>query len=94
MSDQFASLRDRINWFQEPGALRTPVIDIVNAIQHLPPHWRVMSVAYTMYIICKVIGIDANDIYVKIRRMENHVNGPFANQIEAMTNYVKGEFNE
>lgn len=89
----FSSLRDRIRWFQEPGALRTPVIEIIDAIQKYPGHWQVMAVAMTFKVMCNGTGIKPQDILDRIDRMESHVDGPFSKQIKAMTEYVKGEIN-
>lgn len=90
----FASVRDRVRWFQEPGALRSPVILIINAIQSLPAHFQIMAVAMTFRVMCKGTGLSPQDILNRIDRMESHVDGPFSNQIAAMTEYVKGELND
>lgn len=91
---EFASLRDRIRWFQEPGALRTPVISIIDSIQRLPGHWQIMAVAMTFRVMCNGTGIDPYEILTRIASMERDVDGPFSKQIQAMTEYVKGEIND
>ena len=87
-------LRDRVMWFSQVESLRTPMVAIIDAIQHLPGHFQIMASALAFYTLCKGAGLDYIEIIQMIERMEKHVDGPYANQFKAMKEYAKHELNE
>lgn len=87
------SLRDRIQWFSQVEALRTPMVSVVDVVQDLPGHWQVLTTGLTFYILCKGAGVEPIEVLRLMERFEKDVDAPFANQFQAMLAYAKGELN-
>ena len=85
------ALHSAIRWFDRPTTLREPIVRLISANQKEPPHHQVMALALTLELVCRAIDMDAVGIVERARRMVNDVDGPFANQWQAMTAYAKGE---
>lgn len=86
------TINDRISWFTDLSALRRGAfrtLDLMqteksHAVQYLGPLTAAVAMAETL-------GRDPHDDVSRIRRMMADVNGPFAEEINAIKDYTKGE---
>ena len=89
-----SALRDRISWFTQVPALRTPVVQIINAIEEYPGHFQVLSSGLTFLTLCRGGGVDPHEVLQMLIKMERDADAPFAKQFIAMKEYARNELNE
>jgi hypothetical protein len=88
------SLRDRVLEFGDHGALRQPLVTLVDKLQDMPPALQILAPAATFVCMCRGAGLEPAEVLQLTERMERPIDGPFANQWAAMRAYAKGELNE
>lgn len=88
-----SSLSDRIRWFTQVPALRTPVVKIISSIEDLPGHWQVLATGLTFFTLCRGARVDPFEVLQTIVKMEKDADAPFAKQFIAMKQYAENEIN-
>lgn len=88
------SIRDRVFEFGNVGALREPLVAVIDKLQDMPPQLQIIVPAVTFLCLCRGVGINPIEVLQLVERMEKPVDGPFANQWAAMKAYAAGELNQ
>ena len=85
------SIKDDVKWFAKIASLRTTLVLVIDAVQSEPPQNQILGAGLAFYTMCKGVGIDPHETLEMLYRMESDIDGPFANQFQAMLEYAKGE---
>jgi len=70
------------------------MVALIDKIQDLPGHFQILSVALTLYCLCKGGGVDYIEVMKMIERMESDIDGPYSRQFAGMREYAKHELNQ
>lgn len=64
---------------------------MLDALQFHPPEVQLDSLALALVAMSTVVGLDPHEMVARAKRMLPDVDGPFTDQVSAMTDYAKGE---
>jgi hypothetical protein len=71
--------------------LREPSFRIVDALQFSDPAVQLDALFVSAVAMATVVGLDPHEMVTRAKRLLPSVDGPFSDQVSAMTDYAKGE---
>lgn len=88
---QASSIRDGVNWFSSPSALRAPMVKAITAVQDEKPEVQILSLAAALVCLADAIGVNPFQLINQVQRAASDIDGPFAVHWQAMRDYARGE---
>lgn len=85
------TIRDQLSFLSNAAGLRAPLVKTVSAVQDYEPHLQLLGIAATLVCLADAIGINPHDLISRAQRAAADIDGPFANQWQAMRDYARGE---
>ena len=89
-----SGLKDRLNWFTQVPALRTPVVQVISTVEEYPGHWQILATGLTFLTLCRGGDVNPLEILQRLEKMERDADAPFAKDFAAMKEYARNELNE
>jgi hypothetical protein len=86
-----SAIRDRISFSSSAARLREPSFRIVDALQFSDPAVQLDALFVSAVAMATVVGLDPHEMVTRAKRLLPSVDGPFSDQVSAMTDYAKGE---
>jgi hypothetical protein len=85
------AIRLSIHAATAPAKFREPSFRIVDALQFPPPEVQLDALFLTAVAMATVVGLDPHEMVTRAKRILPEADGPFTDQISALTDYAKGE---
>lgn len=85
------TIRDRIYAASSAAKFREPSFRILDALQFSEPAVQLDSLFLTGVAMATVIGLDPHEMVARAKRILPEADGPFTDQVSAITDYAKGE---
>ena len=85
------TIRDRLSFATAASKFREPSFRILDALQFHEPAVQLDSLFLTATAMALVVGLDPYEMVARARRILPEADGPFTDQLSAITDYAKGE---